>query len=171
MDNNIPKNFNIEVEIIPKYSTEEMKAAMKKSNWTTDDVICGIRKAVFTYQIKVDYEAFIESLQDLMTEYYGFIVTAVSESGQSPYDYSISAADKNNEICYIFRLNLRISENKESMFQSKGKCDELIKDISKDPRPYTKIITINNENYDSYEKAFVDIVEQIEESILGISNC
>lgn len=167
-------SFDIVIDIIPKYTTEEVKAAMYKGFEIPDgEVISGIKGAIITDQILSDYNAFIESVEDLLMEYYGLKVFYTNQSdGHSQY-YSFFAKDKNTgKIYFKFKLRLRISNHdphrsKESQAHKKEdtKTDDykkLMKGIKKDPRPYTQSIVANKEKYDSYETAFIEIDKNIE---------
>ena len=171
--NNTPMEFEITVDISPKYSAEEIAAAMYKGFRIPDGaVIPGVKDAVFTDQIIVDYEMFIESVEDLLEEYYGLILFYENKSSDYSNYYSFLAKDKESgKIYFKFRLRLRISNHPahRSTNSQKHKKEEttsdkykdLTKGISRDPRPYTKSIVVNDEIYDSYETAFVDIDAQI----------
>lgn len=172
-----PMEYDIDVIIVPKYSDGEIAAAMHKGITIPDgDVIPGIKDAIITDKIEVDYNAFIESLEDLLTEYYGLELFYEGKSEYYSHYYFFLAKDKESgRIYFKFKLRLRISNHpahrspasqahkKEETMTEKYK--ELTKDISKDPRPYTKEIVVNDQTYDSYEAAFVDIDEQISEWI------
>lgn len=167
-------DFDIIIDILPKYTTEEVKAAMYKGFEIPDgEVISGIKSAIITDQIEADYHAFIESVEDLLTEYYGLELSYTNQSPDQSNYYAFFAKDKNTGKMYFkFILELRISDHdpqKSKASQAHKKEDtetekykELTKDISKDPRPYSKIITVNSETYDSYETAFIDIDKNVE---------
>lgn len=175
ISNKIPMEFDIEVNIIPKYTTDEIKSAMYKGFEIPDgEVISGIKNAIITDQIEADYNAFIESVEDLLMEYYGLELFYENVSPDYSHYYSFLAKDKaTGEVYFRFRLRFRISNHpahksgaSQKHKREETKTDrykELTKDISKDPRPYSKSITVNKELYSSYEAAFIDIDKQVEE--------
>ena len=179
-DNSIME-FDINVEIIPKYTAEEMKSAMNNRGEPPDvEVISGLKAAIITYKIEPDYEAFIESVEDLLTEYYGLELFYMHKpDGHSKY-YSFLAKDKTSSKVYFeFRLRLDILNhpaNRTGAFQKHNieaadteRNMELTEDVSKDPRPYSIRVTVNNAQFDSYETAFVDTDEKIMKWIEEIS--
>ena len=169
-----PMEFDIDITIIPKYTTEEIKSAMYKGFEIPDgEVISGIKGAIITDQIESDYNAFIESVEDLLKEYYNLKLFYENSSPDYSHYYSFLAQNKvTNEVYFKFRLRLRISNHdphrsKQSQQHKKEETQteeykRLTKDISKDPKPYTKNIVVNKEIYDSYEDAFIDIDEKVE---------
>lgn len=172
---NKPLVFDVSVMIVPKYTIDEIAAASYKGfNIPDGEVISGIKGAIIAGQIENDYEAFIQSLEDLLTEYYGLILTYASKSEDHSHYYNFLAKDpKTGNVLFRFRLRLRISNHpahrsKESQIhkqeeENTDRYKELTKDITKDPRPYVKYITVNKEIYDTYELAFIDIDRQVAE--------
>lgn len=171
----LPIEFDINVGIIPKYTTEEVKSAVYKGFEIPDgEVISGLKSAIITNQIESDYNMFIESVEDLLQEYYGLELFYENSSPDYSHYYSFLAKDKETgKIYFRFRLRLRISNHPAHRSEASQKhkreetkterYKELTKDISKDPRPYSKNITVNKETYESYEDAFIDIDNQVEE--------
>lgn len=168
-----PLSFEITVNIAPKYNTGEIAAATHKGIEIPDgEVISGLKNAIITDQIENDYNTFIESVEDLLTEYYGLILIYQSKSANYSHYYSFLAKDKESgKVYFRFRLRLRISnhpavrskasQKHKSEETNTEKYKELTQRIAKDPRPYTKSIVVNKEIYNSYEEAFVDIDEQV----------
>lgn len=166
--------FEICIEILPKYTTQEVKAAMyKRNNIPDDEVISELRSAIITNKIEVDYASFIESLEDLLTEYYGLELVYEDEYQDYSYYYSFIAKEKESgKLFFKFTLRLRISNH--SAYRSDAsqahktediqtaRYKELIRDISNGSRSYTQNIVVNTETYRSYEAAFVDIDDQVD---------
>lgn len=175
-DNSVME-FDINVEIIPKYTTEEMEDAINKGGEISDVIVSfGLKAAVITYQIEPDYEAFIESVEDLLTEYYGLELFYEHNQNERSKYYSFLAKEKTSgKVYYIFSLCLGISYPPANRTEASQELrieatdtesdKELKKDISKDRKPYLLIIAVNNKQFDSYEAAFVDMDEKIEKWI------
>lgn len=168
-----PIEFEICVDIIPKYTTQEVMAAMYKGyNIPDGEVISGLRSAIITDKIEIDYEAFIESLEDLLTEYYGLELFYKNRSDDYSHYYSFLAKDKDSgKIYFKLRLRLRISNHDPHRSDASQKhkkeeteterYKELTKDAAKDPKPYTKVITVNKEQFSNYEEAFIALDNEI----------
>ncbi len=161
-DNSVME-FDINVEIIPKYTTEKMESAINKRGETPDVTVAfGLKAAIIKYQIEVDYETFTESVEDLLTEYYGLELFYEHNQDENSKYYSFSAKEKASGKDY-FRFSLCFGLSYHPANRSEDK--ELTKDIAKDHSPYAICVTVNNKRFDSYEAAFVDMDEKIEKWI------
>lgn len=172
-----PIEFEINVNIALGYVGEEVAAATYKGFEIPDgEVIPGDKDAIFTDQIIADYEAFIESVEDLLTEYYDLELLYEGESSDYSHYYSFLAKDKNTGKLYFkFRLRLRVSNHhshrsKESQRHKREETQtdahkKLITDAGKKPKAYTKNIIVNNKEYETYEAAFIAIDRKVEKWI------
>ena len=115
-----------------------------------------------------DFEAFVEDVEDLCEHRHGLILTYKNVSDYNSHYYNYLATDKEGNIITKIRLRLRIADHdpKRSKEQKKHKKEELnserlnellTKEQISDLTTYTKIITVNDSIYDSYEDAFDDV--------------
>lgn len=161
----IPMEFDVIVDIIPKYTTEEIKSAIHKGFLPDGEVISGLRSAIITYQIEVDHYSFIESVEDLLTEYYELELLHNGEPYNYSYHYVLRAKDKKDDKVYFnFSFRLRINNQPEVRTETLNN-NELAKDISKCRQSYYKRIYVNNVVYNTYEDAFIDIDTQVEHQV------
>lgn len=172
-----PLEFEIIVNIVSGQVSKEVAAATYKGFEIPDgEVIPGDKDAILTDQIIADYEAFIESVEDLLTEYYGLELLYQGNSPDYSHYFSFLAKDKDTGKLYFkFRLRLRVSNHdshrsKESQRHKKEETQtdahkKLITDAGKKPKAYTKNVIVNNKECDTYEEAFIDIDEKVEQWI------
>ena len=175
--NNSIMEFDINVDIVPKYTDEEIESSIYKGFTIPDgEVIPETKCDRFSDEIEADYAAFVESVEDLLTEYYGFELYYENKQGQHSKYFSFLAKEKETGKIYLkFRLRLRVSNHdahrtdasqshkKEETETEKYK--ELTKNAPRVPRPYTKNILVNSTMFNSYEEAFIDVDEKIEKWI------
>lgn len=160
--------FDVIVDIISKYTTEEIKSAIHKGLLPDGDVISGLKSAIITDQIEADHYAFIESVEDLLTEYYELGLLHNGEPYNYSYHYVLRANDKkNSKVYFSFCFRLRINDQPEARTETLNN-NELAKDISKGRQSYYRRIYVNNVLYDTYEEAFIDIDTQVEQQVNAI---
>lgn len=115
-----------------------------------------------------DFESFMDNIEWLCEETYGLIGTYKNVSEDHSHYYNYLAADEDGNIIVKFRLRLRISNHKAKRTeqQQRNKKEETesarLKELLTDEqikklRSYAKLITVNDEEYSSYEDAFDDI--------------
>ena len=123
-----------------------------------------------------DFEAFVEDVETLCEVNYGLVLTYSNVSKDHSHYYNYLAKDEEGNVIVKFRLRLRVSNHppKRSLDQKKNKKAELLSEklnelLSKGDikklRTYTKIITVNDEYYDSYDEAFEEIDQLLEEAV------
>lgn len=125
-------------------------------------------KARVTQRMVDDFNEFVEIIEDLCETKYGLIMTYQNTSEDHSHYYNYLVTDDHGNIIVDFRLRLRVSNHppKKSKEQKEHKKEELASDklhelltqseIDKLTK-YPKIITVNDELYDSYEQAFEDV--------------
>lgn len=123
-----------------------------------------------------DFEAFVEDAEDLCEHRHDLILTYKNVSDYNSHYYNYLATDKEGNVIAKIRLRLRIADHdpkrsKEQKQHKKeeldsGKLNELLtKEQIKDLTSYTKIITVNDSKYDSYEEAFSDVYNILERAV------
>lgn len=120
-----------------------------------------------------DYDAFVENIEDLLIDVYGLELTYFNDSDDNSRYYNFLAKDSSGNIKFRFRLRLRISNHsshrtKEQIHNKKEELDSpelkrlLTEDQIRKLQPYFKSIIVNDERYSSYEEAYLDINDKIE---------
>ncbi|MDO4406051.1 MAG: hypothetical protein Q4C07_02565 [Eubacteriales bacterium] len=111
-------------------------------------------------QIVVDYTDFIESVTDLITDYYNLKVCYKNKSENYSYYFGMLAKDSNNDIIMDFDFTLRISNHLPKRFKSsqehKNKRKQDLKEFTggRPTRPQTKSIIVNEKVFSNYMDAY-----------------
>ena len=168
---NITKfNIVVELEYIP---SDEVAAATYKGFTVPDGpVISGLPDAILDSQALADYEAFIESIQDLITEYYKLQIYYKNSSKDHSYYFDMLAKNDAGEIILDFDFTLRVSNHNphrtaQSESHKKERKEALKQITSKATKPITKNIIVNDTIFDSYEDAYVK-VDTVIESVVAV---
>ena len=161
----------IEVEI-EYYGPVPVAASEYRGFYVPDGpLISGLPNAVVDSQALVDYEDFIESVQDLITEYYELHIYYKNESKGLSHYFGILAKDVDGTIILDFDFNLRVSNHdphrSTSSQKHKKERDIELKRLSegKKPRPLTKSITVNSEEFENYMDAYLKVDSIIEHAV------
>lgn len=171
--NNIP-TFDIDV-LIDELNGGAIESSADPSNYyiPSGRVIEDIKDN--DPQVIADYDAFVETIEDLLIDYYHFELTYYDDNENNSRYYNFLAKDSEGNITMKFRLRLRISNHvphrtqksqKKKNSEIENSREELHKFLNDNQisklKAYTKVIIINNKEYDSYEEAFIDIDKMIE---------
>ena len=168
----IPTRFDIEVEIGYYAESDRVVASQYKGFYVPDGELlpADIREVVDS-QAYVDYEDFVESVTDLITEYYGLDVYYKNESKFLSHYFGLLAKDSDGNIILDFNFKLRVSphdphRSEESQQHKKEQEDDLLNATGgKKPRPITKSIVVNRETFPSYLDAYVYVDDVIEHTV------
>ena len=125
-------------------------------------------------QMVVDYDTFVENISDFIEDNLGLELIYTSASKNNSRYFSFIARDDDGNIYLRFRLRLRISNHnphstKQQNALKKREEEEILKQGKlteyqlRKMQKLTKSIIVNNETYNSYEDAFIDIASQAEE--------
>lgn len=123
-----------------------------------------------------DFAAFVENIECLCEQKYKLIGTYKNSSKDNSYYYNYLAQDDKGNIIIDCRLRLRISNhdahstkgqqrNKNSELNSE-KLHELLTQQQIDKlNPYTKVIVVNDEVFNSYDEAYFHAIDVIEHAV------
>ena len=148
-------------------------AASKHRGFQIPDgpLISGIPGAIIDSQAVADYEAFIESVTDLITEYYELIIYYKNKSKDYSNYFGMLAKDSRGNIIADFDFTLRVSNHdphrsKESQRHKKQRQAELKRITEgKKPRPITDYIVVNDTEFDNYLDAYLAVDKMIEHAV------
>ena len=175
INNKIEKEFIIEVILT---ETQDVAAATYRGFSVPDGpVIDGTKGVVLSAQVIADYEAFIVSIEDLCTEYYGLKIIYQNASEDYSHYYSFLATDDEGNVKLKFRLRLRVSNHPahRSKLSQKHKKEETQSPeykkyvVGKPPQPLFRQILVNNQEYSNYVQAFADICNILDECMETLS--
>lgn len=172
------KTFNIEViySFTDDYFDIAASRYLDTSDFTNNGVISSNPLDKLSDQEIADYESFVDTIEDLLTEYYDFEVIYSNSSNYLSHYYVLLAKDDKGNVIFKFRLKLRVSNHqaKRTSNQKKRKAEErqaIEKYLKgKKVRPINKDIIINNTKYKSYYDAYKYIDDEIQETITKMTN-
>lgn len=172
-----PIDFNIEVVLFPKNRTGIIPvAASEYKGYQIPDgpLMPADKNAKISQQQIIDYETFIEDIEDMLKEHHDLKLVYQNKSEDYSNYYSFLALDDAGNLLFRFRLRLRVSTHdprrssaqKAQIAEEEKAVSEYLKGRKKKPDKMTKIIVVNDESeYDSYFDAFVDICDIVDDAI------
>lgn len=163
--------------LLVEYLSDRISADVNLSEYKLPDgKLISKEKEKITSEMVSDFHAFMEDVELFCENNCDLIGTYKNISDDNSYYYNYLATDDNGNIIIDYRLRLRVSNHlpKKSKQQNKHKTEELdseklkelldIDEISK-LKTYTKIITVNDEQYDDYIDAFESVCDIIENAV------
>lgn len=172
------KTFNIQVIYYFEDDDFDIAAStrLNPSDFPSSNVISTALFNDLSDQEIADYESFVETIEDLLVEYYDFEIVYSSESKYLSHYYVLLAKDNDGNIIFKFRLKLRVSNHlaKRTPNQKKRKAEER-KAVSsylkgKKVKPMNKDMIVNNTKYSSYYDAYVHIDDEIQKALKIMKN-
>ena len=162
-------NFDMEI-VLDVYPYGDLIAAAEYKGYI---ISCRrqftIRKYVeWSEQITADYNAFLETLEDLLTDYYELHVYYHNLSKDHSKYLGMLAQDDEGKLILKFNFIFRVSnhdphKSKESQYNKKKAKQELAKITKgKKLRPTNLCVIVNNEEFDSYDDAVAYIDHNVE---------
>ena len=162
-------NFDIEI-ILDVYPYGDLIAASEYKGYMFPDgeLPPAGDDVEWSEQITADYNDFLETLEDLLTDYYGFHVYYHNLSKDHSKYLGMLAKDDKGKLILNFNFTFRVSNHdphrsKESQYNKKKAKQELAK-ITKGKRlkPTNLCVIVNKEEFDSYDEAIAHIDRKVE---------
>ena len=160
--------FDIEVIIELGSGTENTVAAATYNGFyiPEGELLPAEKDAVIDSQAYVDYEDFIESVEDLITDYFELHIYYKNKSKDFSRYFGMVVKDDEGNVVANFNFNLRISNHdphrsKRSQQHKKESNEALAKITKKKLQPITKSITINREKFVDYTEAYIRLVQKL----------
>lgn len=163
----IPMHFDIEVEI-EYFDTQAQGIQVTASEYKGFQIpdgplLSGVPGAVIDSQALIDYEDFIESVTDLITDYYDLDIYYKNTSPDHSNYFGMLAKNAKGEIILDFDFTLRVSnhdphrsaQSQQHKKERKAALNKITK--NKKTKPITHSIIVNSEIYDTYIEAYADI--------------
>ena len=165
----------INVEVLIEFDDKQDIAAASYKGFNIPDgqPISGLLDAVVDSQALADYRSFMESVENLLTDYYDLDIYYKNNSEWNSYYFGLLAKSSDGELLLDFNFTLRLSTHDphrtdQSQKHKKEQKAALLKATGgKKTKPITKSIIINGEQYDSYEEAYI-AVDNIVENVVEI---
>ena len=148
---------NVDVRYMKVY-IKSNKEPVVNINVVIDVLIEADKDAVINpdSQIVLDYEDFIESVTDLITDYYDLHIYYKNNSDGYSHYFGLLAKDDNDNLIIDFDLSFRISSHPEHRSQELKKLSSWEK-----TKPIVSSIKVNDEEFNNYFKAFEKVDELI----------
>ena len=167
---NLDTEFDVLVNI--EYDEYEIAAGTYKNIDVPDgDLMLSEKGVDIPDQVKEDYYSFIESIEELLTDYYDLKIYYTNQSEDYSKYYGMIAKNDAGEIITKFKFKLRISNHPAdrtniSQQHKKEEQQALNKLVpNKKFRPIVKCILVNRDQFDSYEEAIEYIYEKVEKVV------
>lgn len=172
----LPTKIEIDIEAVVEFNAkdQDVAASTYKDLYVPEgELLPGEKDAIINSQAWADYCSFIESVEDLMTDYYDLHIYYKNESEDYSFYWGLLAKNDTEDILIDFNLKLRVSNHpahrsKESQHRKAEQEAQLQKITEgKKSKPMTQIVVVNNKTFKSYMDAFME-VDRILERAVGI---
>ena len=164
----VTKHINIEIGIEIIDPQGQIAAASYKGFNVPDGKLLPVEKdAIVDSQALEDYHAFIDSIEDLIQDYYQLHVFYKNDSPDNSFYFGMLAKDSEGNLLLDFDFTLRVSTHpahrtEQSQKHKKEKDAELAKVTNgKRTKPLRKYILVNDKEYDNYSEAYLAVDEMI----------
>lgn len=167
--------FNIVVEIEYTHPADVAAATYTKDNRTFElsdgELLPKEKDSIISSQAGEDYKAFIESVIELLEDYYDLDIYYKNNSEDYSWYFGMIAKDANGSIIFDFDFTLRVSNHtahrsKQSQTHKKERKAAL-KELTggKKTKPIVKSILVNKDEFKTYLEAYQEIDRQVEEVV------
>ena len=176
---NLPIEFDIVVTYFPEViSDNTYVAAGEFMGYHLPDgpLLPGDKNAVISEQDQSNYNAFIETLEDFLTDTHNLELVYNDNPTDYSHYYSFFAKDDNGKVLFKFKIRLRISnhdphrtdEQRANKAKEKKVVDTWMQNHpdyngKTKPTPLTYIINVNDRNpaFTDYTEAFIYIYNEV----------
>ena len=168
-DNTNTESKRINVSVVVGYADPDNKVAAStyekadKSFNIPDGPLLPAGKEIYidpNSQLVADYDDFIESVEDLITDYYNLKIYYKNSSTDYSRHFGMLAKDDNGNVVINFDFTMRISNHTahrtpESQKHKKERKAQLAKETDgKKTKPIVKSILVNDKEFSSYLDAY-----------------
>lgn len=124
-------------------------------------------------QALADYNAFIDSAVELMTDYYELKIYYENKSKDESHYYTCLAKDDSGELIVDFKVKIRLAnhdahESKAADYNKKQEKEagkQLVGDVKLKPLYIHLILNDENEDVSTYDEAYLWFDERLEEKV------
>lgn len=172
---NVEHKFNIIVELMYTYPSDVAAATYDKGDKTFDlpdgELLPSEQDAIISSQAGEDYRAFVESVVDLLEDYYDLHIYYKRDSKDYSWYFGMIAKDTTGSLIFDFDFTLRVANHsphrsEQSQKHKKERKAELKKlTKGKKTKPIVKCILVNRDEFKTYLEAYQKIDEQVEEVV------
>lgn len=160
--------LNIVVEVEFLNSNESVSAAkFNPENFKDSKLPPAAKDALIDTQVLADFHAFVETLEDLLKDYFELSLYYKNDSPYNSFYFGALAVDDNGNYIIDCEATIRVSthtahrtsESQREKALQKAKLKSLIGD--KRMEPVRRSIIINDIEFDNYEDAYTEAFEKI----------
>lgn len=156
----------VEVEFLSE--AESVAASYDSERFNNSELPPAAKDALIDSQVLADYHAFVETLEDVMTDYFGLELYYKNDSPYNSFYYGALAVNDEGDYILDCEATIRISthdphrtsESEKEKAKQKAKLNEIAK--GKRLQPVRKNIVINDKEFSNYEDAYEFAFSQIE---------
>ena len=148
--------------------SESIAASYDTDQFKGSELPPAVKDALIDSQVLADYHAFVETLEDLVTDYFGLKIYYKNDSPYNSFYFGVLAVDDEGNYILDCEAAIRISTHDahrttESEKQKANQKNEL-KKLTKGKRlqPVRRNIIINNHEFDNYDEAYEFAFSQLE---------
>lgn len=173
-DGTVKVEVIFEVELMPDETGGQVAAATYEGIEIPEGELPPADKdVIMNSQVYSDYIAFIESVEDILVDYYELNIYYKNKSDYDSFYWGCLAKDDNGNLLFDFEVTLRVSTHpahrtKESQNKKKVQKQELAKISSKKRVKNIRIdVVVNNESvdFDSYLDAIEYLDKRLEKAV------
>ena len=167
----LPKHIEVIFDVSLFDPDGRIAAANKIPDLPKGELMPAEKDALVNSQVLEDYHTFIETVEDLLVDYYDLHVFYKNTSPDNSFYYGMLANDGEGNVIADFDFTLRISthpakRSDTSQKHKKEKEAELLKlTKGKKLKPLRNSIVVNREEFTSYQEAYLKVDSIIEEAV------
>lgn len=168
----VTQKIEVIFEVELNHVEDQVAAATYKGFYVPEGELLPAEKdAIINSQMYADYEGFIESVEDLLTDYYELKIYYKNDSPDNSFYYGVLAKNSDATLILDFSATFRISNHRghRTDEQTKHKKEQKAKlrELSngKKVQIIYKPIIVNQKTFDSYFEAFEAVDSIIAEAV------
>lgn len=169
--NAISKRIEIIFEI--DFATDEFIAAASYKGFYVPEgsLLPEEKDAIIDSKAYNDYQDFIESIEDLCTDYFDLEIYYKNNSPDNSFYWGMLAKNSDESLIFDFDFTLRVSnhdahrsnQSQKHKAEKRAKLAEIAK--GKKTQPITRSIKVNKEEFSSWMDAYVAVSNLIEDVV------
>lgn len=167
----IKVNVVYNVELTQDSGHEVAAASYKGIEIPEGELMPAEKDAIFDSQAYRDYRSFIESVEELLTDYYELHLYYKNESKYNSFYYGFLAKNDDESLVFDFTLRFRISTHDahrthESQQHKKDQKEALRKLAgTKKVKAISRDVVVNSEQFETYVEAIEEIDRIVEKAV------
>lgn len=156
------------VEVEFSEDSKSIAASYDSERFKDSELPPAAKDALIDSQVLADYHAFVETLEDLITDYFGLQIYYKNDSPYNSFYFGVLAVDDEGNYILDCEAAIRISthDTHRTPESEKHKVDQKneLKKLTKGKRlqPVRRNIIINDHEFENYDEAYEFAFSQLE---------